>query len=221
MKLALVVLLLDRVLNSILLPLLARMHGSRSEEFSEFVKLVFKGVFAVIFPAALSCGILAPWLVGLVFGEGYSEAVPHLRFLLIYVVLTLLNSVFMCSMLAAGEELLYSRLLLTGSIILAGLVFLLTLLLGPIGTGLGVGLGEMVIFGILLVTTRRILHTDLSLVVVRFTVAAGVTLGTMALIPISDPVSLILLSVVVYVSALFLTGAISVREVRVLVGKIV
>jgi O-antigen/teichoic acid export membrane protein len=221
MKLVLVVLLLDRALNSILLPLASRIHSQRPEEFQGFIRLVFKFVFSLIFPVAVCCGILAPWLVHLVFGDGYEGAVPHTRFLLGYVVLTLLNSVLMCSLLAAGEELRYSRLLLIGSIILAALVGLLTVLLGPVGAGLGVSLGELVMFAILLTTARRIMQIDLSGITLRFVVVGGLALGALILIPLTNPVGLIPFFTLFFFLTLMLVGVMTVREVRVLAGKII
>jgi O-antigen/teichoic acid export membrane protein len=220
MKIVLVVLLLDRVLNSILLPLISRVGKSRPEEFSGLVTLVFKGVFALIFPVAVCCGVLAPWLVSIVFGEGYLGAVDHFRCLLVYVIFTMLNSVLMCSMLAVGEEVLYSQLLLIGSTILAVLVVLFTVMFGPVGAGLGVGLGELVMFIILLRAGRRVLMINLHSTVLRSFVAAIATLGVVTILPPFSPVGVAAVSVGVFVLALILAGAMSLHECRTLLEKI-
>ncbi len=221
MKIVIVVLLMDRVLNSLFLPFISRIRATRPDEFSPMVTLVFKGTFTLGLPVAASCAILAPWIIPVVFGDGYFEAAGHLRFLLMYVVLTLLNSVMMCSMIAAGEEARYSKLLLLGSVVLASFVFLGTEFIGPIGASLGVGLGELFMFLLLLVTADRLLRINLYSVVFRYMTAGGAMFLTIAVMTAWSPAATIPASICVFLSSLLLLGGTSVREFRTLWSKFV
>lgn len=156
-----------------------------------------------------------------VFGPGYDDAAIHLRFLLIYVVVTLINSVLMCSMLAAGEESRYSRLLFVGSGVLAVLVISLTGVMGPTGAALGVGLGELALFAILLSAVRRFLLIDLYPATIRSLIAGVATLATLSLQWYFPLPAVTVAALGVFALSLVLTGGLSIREFRTLAGKII
>jgi len=221
MKIIVVVLLLDRVLNSLFLPFISRIRSTRPDEFSSLVTLVFKGTFALVLPVVACCSILAPWIVSAVFGEGYLEAVGHLRFLLLYVVLTLLNSVLMCSMIASGEESRYSKLLLVGSLVLAVLVLLGAEVLGPAGASLGVGLGELFMFILLLVTAERVMRVNLYSVVFRYSLAGVAMIGTIVATAAWSVAAVIPAAITVFLASLVLLRGTNLREFRTLWSKFV
>ena len=221
MKVIVVVLLLDRVLNSLFLPLISRSRATRPGEFSSLVTLVFKGTFLLVLPVAVCCAILAPIIIPFVFGDGYLEAVDHLRFLLFYVVLTLLNSVLMCSMIASGEESRYSRLLLIGSLALAALVVAGAEAAGPRGASLGVGLGELVMFVLLLITTKSVVGLNLYSVVFRCTLSGAAMVLVMILANGWGPVATVLLALGIFVCSLTLLRTITPAEIRSLWRKFV
>lgn len=143
-KLIFLLMMGDRMVNAVLLPALTRLLAGRSEEVPEMLTLILKLVWLVGMPVVL-CGIvLAPMAIELVFGGAYAGAAVVAQILFLYVGLTVLNSIAVCTVVAARHEGSYSRRMIAGSAVLAIAVIVLTPLLGVLGTAVGVALGEAV-----------------------------------------------------------------------------
>jgi O-antigen/teichoic acid export membrane protein len=78
----------------------------------------------------------------IVYGQAYESSFPLLETLMGYVFLTVVNSVFICTILGGNRTREYLRVTFLGGIVLAVAVTLLTFWLGGRGTALGVVLGE-------------------------------------------------------------------------------
>jgi O-antigen/teichoic acid export membrane protein len=101
-------------------------------------KMVVTAVAALI----LLGNLLAAWGIHLVFGSAYAGAEPVFRILLLYIGLTLVNSIATNALLAGGFERQYSRILILGSVVLVVAILVLTPLFGTIGTASGAVFGE-------------------------------------------------------------------------------
>jgi PST family polysaccharide transporter len=168
MKLIVLILILDRVLNSLYLPMVSRVQAQRPEELIDVVNITMKVTFGLVLPGAVCSFILAPVLVPLVFGPGYDGAVDHFRILLGYVAFTLPNSVYACTLIGCGQERQYTKILTIGSLFLAGCVVVLAYVLGPAGAALGVAIGELATFGLLTAATKRLVSLDLTRPILQF-----------------------------------------------------
>lgn len=143
MKLIILALLLDRVLNALLLPAATRYFSAGAGNARLLVSATAKAVAILILPIA-ACGIAAAdILVYLVFGDGYAAASGVLRMLIGYFVLTLLNSVFVCILIGAGKEREYTGVMMRGVVVTGIAVVILSLWLGMIGAAAGVVIGEL------------------------------------------------------------------------------
>ena len=144
LKLVFLLLALDRVLNALLLPALTRVRETRPADLQRMAGLTTRSV-AVLAGLIIVPGMcIAPLMMQLVFGSAYAEAGMVARILLVYVGLTLVNSVAVCVLLASGRERLYTRAMIIGSLALAAAMVVLTPLWGTAGTALGAVLGELV-----------------------------------------------------------------------------
>jgi hypothetical protein len=76
---------------------------------------------------------------------------------MVYVVLTLVNSVFVCAMIGGRRERQYSRRMILGSIVLVVSVTVLTLAAGAPGTVAGVLVGEATTLGLMMSGLSRTL----------------------------------------------------------------
>ncbi len=144
MKLVFLLLIADRVLNAILLPALTRVRNTKPAELENLVTITTKLVLAGIVCIILLGNLLAPWGVHLVYGQAYEGAGLVFRILLLYVGLTLINSVASNVLLAAGQERVYSGILVRGSLVLVVAMVVLTPLFGIVGTAAGAVIGELV-----------------------------------------------------------------------------
>jgi O-antigen/teichoic acid export membrane protein len=143
LKLVFLLLLLDRVLNALLLPALTRVRETRPHDSDHLAALTARTVLAIAGVVVVPGMFIAPMAMQLVFGSAYAAAGAVARILLVYVGLTLVNSVAVCVLLAAGKEQLYSRTMIAGSLALAIAMIALTPLWGTIGTALGAVIGEL------------------------------------------------------------------------------
>ncbi len=144
LKLVFLLLALDRVLNALLLPALTRVRATRPADLPHVAELVARTVAALAALIVVPGMFIAPLMMQMVFGSAYAGAGTIARILLIYVGLTLVNSVAVCLLLAAGKERVYSRAMIAGSAALAGAMLVFTPWWGPVGTALGAVLGELV-----------------------------------------------------------------------------
>ena len=125
MKLIFLLLILDRIVNAVFLPAVTRMIVRNRSEAEKLVDVGLR-VLLVVGIAAMICGILlAPYAVVWVFGSSYGGGIIVFQILLIYVMLTLLNSIVVCALVGAGGDRMYAGVITAGTIALA--VFLLVL----------------------------------------------------------------------------------------------
>ena len=140
MKLILLALIMDRVFATLFLPTLSRAAAGADQ--ARIVRLGLKVMSALAVPIALAAWILAPLLMTLVFGEGFEPAVVPFRILLLYLVATLVNSVFVAALIVARRERQYFSIMLIGSLVTIALAVAVTPLAGVGGTAAAVSIGE-------------------------------------------------------------------------------
>jgi O-antigen/teichoic acid export membrane protein len=141
-KLVFLLLVSDRALNAVLLPALTRLLADRPDDVPHLLTLMLKLIWLVGVPVAL-CGILlAPAAISVVFGEAYAASAIVTQVLLMYVGLTLMSSIAVCTLLATRNEGAYVRSIIAGSAVLTIAVVILTPFWGVLGAAVGVTVGE-------------------------------------------------------------------------------
>jgi len=144
LKLVFLLLIADRVLNAIFLPAFTRIRETKPADLEKIVSVTAKMVITGVIVIVLLGNLLSSWGIALVYGPAYGSADPVFRILLLYVGLTLINSIATNVLLASGYERLYSSILIRGSLVLIVAMLILTPLFGSIGTAIGAGVGELV-----------------------------------------------------------------------------
>jgi O-antigen/teichoic acid export membrane protein len=187
---------------------LTRKQGNEQE----FVTLIFRIVAGGILPVAFLGAVLSPTAILLIFGGDYQGAAWMLSALMIYVVLTLVNSVFTCALIGGGQERLYSVRMIMGSIGMVVLVTILTLGGGVPGTVIGVVIGEMAIVGLMISAVAGKLGLRISPVQPDLLVGAIVLLAAYLLL--QDPVFQVPVGVGVYALVLIAFRSFPVAELR-------
>jgi len=185
MKLVFLVLMLDRVLNAALLPPMTRILARQQDDGEDFVRLVFRIVAAGILPLTYLGVVFAPLAVVLIFGAQYAGASWMLSVLMAYVVLTLLNSVFVCALVGGGKERDYSLRMMLGSAVLVIAVTVLTPLAGVAGAVAGVLVGEVSTLGLMIAATRSKLRIRIA--PVQVDIVIGVMVLVVAFLSFRDP----------------------------------
>jgi O-antigen/teichoic acid export membrane protein len=221
MKLIIFLLLLDRTLNAVYLPYVSRIKAHRPEDLARIVSISLKVVIVLIVPLAVCCFAAADELIPLVFGPGYEVATTMFRVLLGYFVVTIPNSILVCTLIASGKEAEYTRALVIGSSILACCVVGLAMNLGPIGAAAGVVVGELSIFLMLLARTRKIVEIPFVPMMTRPFVAFMVMAGTAILCAYWNVIAAVLLSILVFFGTLLLVGGVEREEVEFVKDRLI
>jgi len=220
MKLVVVLLLLDRVLNSLLLPVVSRVRATRPEETGRIVNIVMRISLLVVVPVSGICFIAAPAIIPVIFGSEFADASRFFRILLIYFAFTIPNSVFICTLLGCGQEQLYSRLVLAGSIILSLLVVAGAYLLGPIGAAVGVAVGEVLMCMLFMVKTERVTSVRTTPSFLRFLPPAMAMVAAIAALESAGMIGQLLLALTLFAVTVFFTRGVDREDLRLLRSRI-
>ncbi len=156
MKLIFLLLIVDRTLNALFLPVATRYAVSRQGEYPALLAAMLTAVAVFMIPVLIGTCIVAGPAIALVFGPGYEEAVPVVRVLTGYVLLTLLNSIMICTLVAFGRTKTYSVIVSGGAVIVCVAVVAGTVLFGPPGSGAGIIAGESVMLFLLVRAASRV-----------------------------------------------------------------
>ena len=156
-KIVFLFLLIDRLFNTLFLPVISRHLSRQNTEAGKLFHVVLKGTTAIMVLVGIAGLLLAPWLTRVVYGHAYEDSFPLLEVLMGYVFLTVVNSVFVCTILGAGRTRSYLRVTAIGGAVLALAVVVCTVLLGEWGTTIGVVLGEAAAVGMSMFEARRII----------------------------------------------------------------
>jgi O-antigen/teichoic acid export membrane protein len=221
MKLVLILLSADRLVNALFLPLVSRLVATKEEEVSHLLTVALKTMVVTILPALLMAYHLAMPAIAAVFGVDYGEAVPVFRILTGYVGLTMLNSLLVCTLLAYRKTGAYSRIVSTGALVFAAGAFVLTPILGLAGTAMSVVIGEAVDLVLLARAVARVVTLPRISEFLRIIPAAAVGVGVSLAGFGSGEFERAVISGMVFSVVLWLSGGIPAAELRFLRERII
>jgi O-antigen/teichoic acid export membrane protein len=221
MKLVFLLLILDRVVNAVFLPAVTRTIVRNRSEAEKLIDIGLRALL-VVGIAALLCGILlAPFAVVWVFGDMYGGGIIVFQILLLYVVLTLLNSVVVCALVGAGGDRMYAGAITAGTIALVFFLLVLTPLFGLTGAAIGVVLGEAVTFLLMLNRTAAVVPLPHPRVFVPPVLAGAVGAGSAWLALGAGPLPALAIAMASYSVAIVLFKVILSSDLRYLREKLV
>ncbi len=216
LKIVFVLLMLDRILNALFLPVATRYLSSRRDEAPLLISVVTKFVFIIVLPMTI-CGVmLSPLAISIVFGAGYAESIPLLQILMGYFFLTLMNSLFVCTLVGAHREREYTSAVNIGSVIFVVGIVLGTFVLGAIGAAIGVVAGELCTVALMWLQVRKTLSISFWSSIVRPVVACCIMIASTVLFKEQRITLQILISLAVYVVTLLLLRGIESKEIQFL-----
>jgi len=216
MKLVFFLLLFDRLLSALFLPVVSRYFVTRSDVVPRLAEMTVKIIIVASLPIVVIGIILAPIAVVLVFGSSYEGAIPVLRILLGFFSFTLLNSVYMGILIGAGREKEYIRNAVAGALVLALLIIVMTAIAGIHGAAFGVAAGEFVILMLMMRASGLSVRVRFGHALIK-PLAAGVVMAVVAYL--SNDAGVLAnctLAFVAYVTALALLRGITRNELQFL-----
>jgi O-antigen/teichoic acid export membrane protein len=221
MKLIFLLLLVDRTLNSLFLPAATRYAVTRTEEFPALLSAALTAIVVVMVPVLIGTCIIARPAVSLIFGNGYEGAVPVVRVLTGYVLLTLLNSIMVCTLMAFGRTKTYSVIVSGGAFIVCVTVVICTALFGAAGAGAGIIAGESVMLFLLVRAVSRVSVLPPLAVLARPALAGGAMAASAVGLSGVPPLVSLAASSALFVIVLLLIRGLPRREIRYLRERLI
>jgi O-antigen/teichoic acid export membrane protein len=221
LKIVFVLLMLDRILNALLLPVLTRYFSSRRDDVSYLLSVITKFVLIGVLPLTVCGVLLSPLAIAAVFGDGYAEAAPILQILMMYFLLTICHSLFVCTLIAAGKEKEYTFALNAGSIVFVVGIVAGTFLAGGKGTAFGVVVGELCTLLLMRYQMKKVVEVRLQNTLLRPVIAGAVMIACAAAMNGQQILLQVTSSLLAFVIALVLSRSISATEIQFLREKVV
>lgn len=144
-RLVFFLLMLDRVLQTLFLPLVSRIYAAKPDQLAELLGTAIRLVISLGLPLAVAFAMLSKPLLGLIFGARFAPASTTLSILVWFLPLSLLSTLAGYLLLAAGKE----RIFLSNTVIGVSLAIAISLpgilFLGPSAAAIAMVVGEMAI----------------------------------------------------------------------------
>ena len=221
MKLIFLLLLVDRTLNSLFLPVATRYAVARSEEYPALLSAVLTAIIVFMVPVLIGTCIVAHEAVFLIFGPGYEGAVPVVRVLTGYVLLTLLNSIMICTLVAFGRTRTYSLIVSGGALIVCIMVVVFTALFGPAGAGAGIITGEAVMLFLLIRAAYHVAPLPSFRFLVKPAIAGIAMAASSFALAGLPPLASLVASTTLFVIVLFSINGVPRQEIRYLRQRLI
>jgi O-antigen/teichoic acid export membrane protein len=221
MKLIFLLLLVDRTLNSLFLPVATRYAVARSAEYPALLSAALTAIIVFMVPVLIGTCVAARQAVFLIYGPGYEGAVPVVRVLTGYVLLTLLNSIMICTLIAFGRTTAYSLIVSGGALIVCVMVVVFTALFGPVGAGAGIIAGEAVMLVFLIRAAHSVAPLPSLLFLLKPAIAGIVMAVSSFALAGLHPMITLVGSTALFVIVLFSINGLPRQEIRYLRERLI
>lgn len=160
-KLVFVLLIADRLFNSIYFPTITRIYAQNQNRISEILNFVSRWLVLLIFPLSLSCILAGESLINLIFGAQYINSILTFQVLTGYFLITMMNSVLGYALVAIKQEKMFARTIYLGTAANIILVLLLTYFFGLLGTAIAIVTAELLILISFKVSIKKFVEVDI------------------------------------------------------------
>jgi stage V sporulation protein B len=218
-KLVFFILMVDRILGTMLLPVSARLRQEEGDRLSSALNEALRWIVLIGLPLCIGGAFLAGPIVAFVFGPSYLASGDVFRVLVWYALLTMIHTVYTSGVLATGGEKKYRNVMAVS----AGLY--ITGVVGGvlIGGVMGAAAGMILAEGVTVVLMERATRPDLP--TLRLSgfgriVTAGIVLAVgLFVLPSFHVLITIAIGAAVYGAALFVVQAVTFNELRQLIQR--
>ena len=218
-KLVFFVLMADRILGTMLLPVTARLQQEKDERLSPALSSALHWILLIGLPLCIGGSYLAPEIVALVFGEAFQASADVLRILVWYAVLTMIHTVYTAGVLATGGERRYRNVMAVSAAL-----YVIGVSGGIVSGGvMGAAAGMLLAEGITVVLMERAMQSALTpprpsrfgrIVMAGIVLAAGLPFLSSAPVVLS-----VGLGAALYATAAIILQAVTINELRQLIQR--
>lgn len=216
LKLVFLLLIVDRLFGALYMPVVTRYASDRSGEMPFLLTITLKVLLILLIPVTICGVVLSPAGIMLVFGSGYEDAAPLVQIMMGFFMLTVLNTLFLSTLVGAGRERAYSRSMMVGTGILAIAVVVLTSLFGAIGAAGALLIGEMSTLLLMVRAARAVTVLPALRVLIRPALAGATMACALWLLHSADQFLACGLAIIAYAAVIVGSATLSREEFRYL-----
>ncbi|HZY11060.1 MAG TPA: flippase [Bacteroidota bacterium] len=218
-KLVFFLLMFDRVLATILLPVSTRYHTYSPEKLSTMLHQALKWIVIIALPICVGGSILADRLLPLVFGMQYGDSIEVFQILVWYFFATMVHTIYTSGLLAIGQEKLYGRTMFFSILIYSISIVSFTMFVGVIGAAYAMVLSEIITLILMRNQFRRFVVVHLPEHLFKIVIAAILMGCALVIVPSINVLLGIVMGAVVYTAILFATRTITSDNVSEMLGR--
>lgn len=213
-KIVFMLLVIERVFYYVFFPILSKRHKQEHETLPGSFNFLTRFLFALTIPIAFGGLILAPRIIGLVYGPAFASAVNVLRILLVYFIIVPINTIFGYGLIAIDQERRFFRVTTLTALINAAMILLLGLRFGFYGAAVALLVSESI--GIVLMNRQLKKFVEYGKIgyVLKPLIAAVVMAIIIYLLQVWHFVWLVVIGIMVYLIALFMLGGYSGSDLK-------
>jgi O-antigen/teichoic acid export membrane protein len=204
----------DRLLLPLLLPASARKQTDSPEALSRLLSEALRWVLLLSLPIAVGGMVLSEHIIVLVFGTSYATAAGIFRVFVWFFFFTMLHSVYVSGLIAAGHENVYGKTMVMTAALYASTVTIGTMWFGAIGAAFGVVISEAMSVLLMRHALLPVITLEAPRAVLRI-VFATIIMGCCVLFFSTwNLIAVILFGIVVYSIVLFATRGLTWSEAK-------
>jgi O-antigen/teichoic acid export membrane protein len=142
-KIIIMLLIIERVFHYVSFPVLSKQFTSAPTKLGSTFTFLSRIILAITIPGAVGGIIIADRLIQLIYGAGYEGAVMVLRILLVYFIVTPLNSIFGYGLVAVDKQRRFLLVIAITAILNTVLIILLSLKFSAPGAAVALAVSEL------------------------------------------------------------------------------
>jgi O-antigen/teichoic acid export membrane protein len=159
-KMVAMLLIIERVFHFVFFPVISHQYQNTREKLKRSFTVLVKIIFAITIPITICGFVVAGDIINFIYGTTFSESSTILRILLLYFLITPVNTIFGYGLVAIDQEQRFFKVITYTALLCTVLVFLLTYLLKAPGAALALLSSEVV--GIVLMHHQLKKYVDFS-----------------------------------------------------------
>ncbi len=211
-RLVFFLMILDRVFQTVFLPVVSRFLALRRERLGELTGVAIRLVLTAALPLCTGLTLLAQPILTLVFGSQYIAAAADLRIMAWMLPLSMLSSLAGSTLVGAGAERVLLRATVLGTLVSVTLAVIGVQSLGGRGAAVALVTGEATILAALLPEFLRVARPKVDLRLVSSIVATVSMAGAVVAFMCCGLVTAVVGGAAVYLLILILTGGIKAAD---------
>jgi O-antigen/teichoic acid export membrane protein len=154
-KIIVMLLIVERVVHYVSFPVIARQHKKEPEKLKKTFSVITRLLLTIGVPLAVGGAILAGPIIAFIYGADFSSSAVILRIMLLYFLVTPLNSIYGYGLVAMNREREFFRVIALTSFINVSLIFIVGLLMRGPGAAIALVVSESVCVVLMYRTLRR------------------------------------------------------------------